>query len=165
MQLFTFYSGSADITLQVFRRAPHEAIDLISALLEYTPTQRLRAIEAMCHPFFDELRDPNTRLPDSRHPSNPARDLPNLFDFSHHGMLIYAHQRFMTNLYRTFNRPRAEQSIGPRACQSSSGGPWIGYRQLHADPARRDASPSRLIYSIFLCCHAERTNPYSNLGC
>lgn len=71
--------------LQVFRRAPHEAIDLISALLEYTPTQRLRAVEAMCHPFFDELRDPNTRLPDSRHPNNPDRDLPNLFDFSHHG--------------------------------------------------------------------------------
>ena len=82
MRHFPLYSSdSANITLQVFRRAPHEAIDLISALLEYTPTQRLRAIEAMCHPFFDELRDPNTRLPDSRHPSNPARDLPNLFDF------------------------------------------------------------------------------------
>lgn len=89
MRPFTLHSSdSANVTLQVFRRAPHEAIDLISALLEYTPTQRLRAIEAMCHPFFDELRDPNTRLPDSRHPSNPARDLPNLFDFSHHGMSI-----------------------------------------------------------------------------
>jgi glycogen synthase kinase 3 beta len=40
----------------------------------------------MCHPFFDELRDPNTRLPDSRHPNNPPRELPNLFDFSRHGM-------------------------------------------------------------------------------
>jgi glycogen synthase kinase 3 beta len=39
----------------------------------------------MCHPFFDELRDPNTRLPDSRHPGGAARDLPNLFDFSRHG--------------------------------------------------------------------------------
>lgn len=46
---------------KVFRRASNEAIDLISSLLEYTPTQRLSAIEAMCHPFFDELRDPNTR--------------------------------------------------------------------------------------------------------
>lgn len=76
--------------LQVFRRAPHEAIDLISALLEYTPTQRLRAVEAMCHPFFDELRDPNTRLPDSRHPNNPDRDLPNLFDFSRHGKFLFS---------------------------------------------------------------------------
>lgn len=74
---------------QVFRRAPHEAIDLISALLEYTPTQRLSAIEAMCHPFFDELRDPNTRLPDSRHANGSSRELPDLFDFSHHGMLSH----------------------------------------------------------------------------
>jgi glycogen synthase kinase 3 beta len=73
---------------KVFRRAPHESIDLITALLEYTPTQRLSAIEAMCHPFFDELRDPNTRLPDSRHPSNPPRDIPNLFDFSRHELSI-----------------------------------------------------------------------------
>ncbi|KAL1992951.1 hypothetical protein VTN49DRAFT_3708 [Thermomyces lanuginosus] len=73
---------------KVFRRAPQEAINLISALLEYTPTSRLRAIEAMCHPFFDELRDPNTRLPDSRHPQNAARDLPNLFDFSRHELSI-----------------------------------------------------------------------------
>ncbi|KAJ5092260.1 hypothetical protein NUU61_007130 [Penicillium alfredii] len=73
---------------KVFRKAPPEAIDLISALLEYTPTQRLSAIEAMCHPFFDELRDPNTRLPDSRHHNNPARELPNLFDFSRHELSI-----------------------------------------------------------------------------
>lgn len=72
---------------QVFRRAPHEAIDLISALLEYTPTQRLSAVEALCHPYFDELRDPNTRLPDSRHPNGSPRDLPDLFDFTHQGML------------------------------------------------------------------------------
>jgi glycogen synthase kinase 3 beta len=41
----------------------------------------------MVHPFFDELRDPNTRLPDSRHPNAPSRELPKLFDFTHHGML------------------------------------------------------------------------------
>jgi glycogen synthase kinase 3 beta len=39
----------------------------------------------MVHPFFDELRDPNTRLPDSRHTNSGSRELPNLFDFSHHG--------------------------------------------------------------------------------
>jgi len=42
----------------------------------------------MCHPFFDELRDPNTKLPDSRHPEAAPRDLPNLFDFSRHGMFF-----------------------------------------------------------------------------
>jgi glycogen synthase kinase 3 beta len=71
--------------MQVFRKADPNAIDLISRLLEYTPTQRLSAIDAMVHPFFDELRDPNTRLPDSRHANGGSKDLPNLFDFNHHG--------------------------------------------------------------------------------
>ncbi|KKY25550.1 putative glycogen synthase kinase [Phaeomoniella chlamydospora] len=73
---------------KVFRKAPENAIDLISALLEYTPPQRLSAIQAMCHPFFDELRDPNTKLPDSRHPNNAAKNLPNLFDFTRHELSI-----------------------------------------------------------------------------
>jgi glycogen synthase kinase 3 beta len=70
---------------QVFRKAAPDAIDLISKLLEYTPTQRLSAIEAMCHPFFDELRDPSTRFPDSRHAGGATKDMPALFDFSKHG--------------------------------------------------------------------------------
>ena len=70
---------------QVFRKADPSAIDLISKLLEYTPTQRLSAVDAMVHPFFDELRDPNTKLPDSRHANGGSRDLPTLFEFSHHG--------------------------------------------------------------------------------
>lgn len=67
---------------------------MISKLLEYTPTQRLSAIEAMVHPFFDELRDPNTRFPDSRHPNGAMKELPNLFDFTHHGRLFH-YNRFV----------------------------------------------------------------------
>jgi len=73
---------------KVFRKAPAEAIDLITKLLEYTPTQRLSAVEAMCHPFFDELRDPNTILPDSRNPGGPPRQLPKLFNFTRHELSI-----------------------------------------------------------------------------
>ncbi|RMZ86958.1 hypothetical protein DV736_g5819, partial [Chaetothyriales sp. CBS 134916] len=76
---------------KVFRKASAEAIDLISALLEYTPTQRLSAIDAMCQPFFDELRDPSTRLPDSRHAGGSSRELPSLFDFSRHELSIAPH--------------------------------------------------------------------------
>ena len=75
--------------IKVFRRAEPSAIDLISRLLEYTPTQRLSAIEAMVHPFFDDLRDPNTRLPDSRHANGTSKDLPELFNFDHHGKPKY----------------------------------------------------------------------------
>lgn len=70
---------------KVFRKADPAALDLIARLLEYTPTQRLSAIEAMVHPFFDEIRELQTKLPDSRHPNAPVRDLPALFNFSHHG--------------------------------------------------------------------------------
>lgn len=56
------------------KRVPTEAIDLISRLLQYSPNLRCAPLEACVHPFFDELRDPNTRLPNG-HP------LPVLFDF------------------------------------------------------------------------------------
>ncbi|KAK4548518.1 Glycogen synthase kinase 1 [Oleoguttula mirabilis] len=73
---------------KVFRKADPNAIDLISRLLEYTPTQRLSAVDAMVHPFFDELRDPSTRLPDSRHSNGAPKELPTLYDFSHHELSI-----------------------------------------------------------------------------
>ncbi|KAG0316643.1 regulator of ime2 [Dissophora globulifera] len=61
---------------KIFRsRTPQEALDLISHLLEYTPSKRLTPIEAMVHPFFDELRDPATKLPN-------GKDLPLLFNFT-----------------------------------------------------------------------------------
>lgn len=48
------------------RRVPADAIDLIGRLLVYSPVRRLDALPAMAHPFFDELRDPECRLPNKR---------------------------------------------------------------------------------------------------
>ncbi|KAH6684152.1 MIF4G like-domain-containing protein [Halenospora varia] len=59
----------------------YRAPELIFGATNYTTKI---AIDAMVHPFFDELRDPGTRLPDSRHPNGPIKDLPTLFDFSRH---------------------------------------------------------------------------------
>lgn len=73
---------------KVFRKADANAIDLISRLLEYTPTERQSSVDAMVHPFFDELRDPNTKLPDSRHGTGQLRDLPELFNFTRHELSI-----------------------------------------------------------------------------
>jgi len=58
-------------------------------LLEYTPTQRSSAIDAMAHKYFDELRKPETLFPDSRGTNKGPKPLPELFDFSHHGMITY----------------------------------------------------------------------------
>jgi glycogen synthase kinase 3 beta len=67
---------------KVFRpRTPADAIDLVSKLLEYTPDARLSSVEAMCHSFFDELRQEGMRMPN-------GKDLPKLFDFTREGMFI-----------------------------------------------------------------------------
>ncbi|PUZ36146.1 hypothetical protein GQ55_9G015500 [Panicum hallii var. hallii] len=56
------------------KKLPPEAVDLVSRFLQYSPNLRCTALEACMHPFFDELRDPSTRLPN-------GRPLPPLFNF------------------------------------------------------------------------------------
>ena len=51
------------------------AIDLIDKLLIYAPEKRLKACEALAHPFFDDLRKDNFKI------ENKKINL-NLFDFS-----------------------------------------------------------------------------------
>ncbi|XP_014277982.1 glycogen synthase kinase-3 beta isoform X5 [Halyomorpha halys] len=67
---------------KVFRaRTPPEAIELVSRLLEYTPSSRISPLQACAHPFFDELRDPTTCLP-------LGRPLPPLFNFTEQELSI-----------------------------------------------------------------------------
>ncbi|URE07708.1 shaggy-related protein kinase [Musa troglodytarum] len=67
---------------KLFRKwIPPEAVDLVSRLLQYSPNLRFTSLEACAHPFFDELRDPNTRLPNG----NP---LPPLFSFTTQGSAL-----------------------------------------------------------------------------
>ncbi|CCW69197.1 unnamed protein product [Phytomonas sp. Hart1] len=61
---------------EVFRYAhPPEAYNLLGKLLRYLPEQRLSSFEALCHPYFDELHEPTTRLPGNNELP------PNLFQF------------------------------------------------------------------------------------
>ena len=57
------------------KRLSPDALDLISHLLVYSPEARFTGLEACAHAYFDELRDPGTRLPN-------GRPLPPLFDFT-----------------------------------------------------------------------------------
>lgn len=59
---------------KVLKKVPSEAVDLASKLLVYNPSRRISALQALGHPFFDELRDPSTKLPD-------GQDLPPLFNW------------------------------------------------------------------------------------
>ena len=54
-------------------------MDLVGQLLEYTPTRRLAPLDACVHPYFDELRQPATRLPN-------GKSLPPMFNFSTAGI-------------------------------------------------------------------------------
>ncbi|KAL4588444.1 hypothetical protein LXL04_001334 [Taraxacum kok-saghyz] len=56
------------------KRLPPEAVDLVCRFFQYSPNLRCTALEACVHPFFDELRDPATRLPNNR-------PLPPIFNF------------------------------------------------------------------------------------
>ena len=73
---------SLGLIRQVFRaRTSPEAIDLVSRLLEYTPSARISPLQACAHSFFDELREAGTKLPN-------GRDLPQLFNFTEQELKI-----------------------------------------------------------------------------
>ena len=73
---FKFPQIKAHPWQKVFRaRTSPEAIDLVSRLLEYTPSARITPLQACAHTYFDELREPGTKLPS-------GRDLPPLFNFT-----------------------------------------------------------------------------------
>jgi serine/threonine protein kinase len=73
---FKFPQIKAHPWAKVFRsKTPADAIDLISKILVYNPERRLKPLEILLHPFFDELREQKTRLPN-------GNEMPELFDFS-----------------------------------------------------------------------------------
>lgn len=57
------------------RRACSLAVRLLSKLLQYVPSKRIRCWDALAEPYFDELREPDAEQP-NRQP------LPPLFNFS-----------------------------------------------------------------------------------
>ena len=54
---------------------PSDAVDFVAGLLTYSPQLRPGPLEGLLHPFFDELRDPQTRLLN-------GDPLPPLFNFT-----------------------------------------------------------------------------------
>mmetsp|Transcript_13710 Transcript_13710/g.33643 ORF Transcript_13710/g.33643 Transcript_13710/m.33643 type:complete len:349 (-) Transcript_13710:291-1337(-) len=103
---FKFPQIKAHPWSKVFRSKPAEAIDLISKLLQYTPDKRTTPLQACSHTFFDELRDPNTKLPNNR-------ALPALFDFTPEEM------RAGGDLMRKLIPPHASSATGGAAAAKS----------------------------------------------
>ena len=79
---FRFPQIRANPWQRVFRaRTPTEAVDLVSRLLEYSPSARLSPLVACAHSFFNELRQPECKLPN-------GRPLPPIFNFSEEELRI-----------------------------------------------------------------------------
>ncbi|KAJ1565147.1 regulator of ime2, partial [Cladochytrium tenue] len=86
---------------KVFRARPAvtaEAIDVLAGFLVYDPAKRRSAFETLALPFFDELREPGTRMPS-------GRELPPLFDFSEMELSI------RPDLNRAIIPPHAEAAL------------------------------------------------------
>ena len=104
---------------KVFRpRTAPEAIDLVGRLLEYTPEARLSAVEAMVHPFFDELRGPETKMPN-------GKEFPPLFDFTREGMSAVCcgvsgrvADRVLFSFCRAVGTPGPEPAVGTAALRA-----------------------------------------------
>ena len=59
--------------------------------------------------------DPNTRLPDSRHPNGAIRDLPELFNFTKHGMRCPGFRLLANNLELSIAPDLNSRLIPPHA--------------------------------------------------
>jgi serine/threonine protein kinase len=77
---------------KVFRnRAPADAIDFISKLLRYDPKSRIDPLDALAHPFFNELREPGAKLPN-------GKDLPGLFEFTEDEIRIMTERNTLSSI-------------------------------------------------------------------
>ncbi|PWA97677.1 shaggy-related protein kinase kappa [Artemisia annua] len=68
---------------KVFQKClPPEAVDLVCRFFQYSPNLWCTTVEACVHPFFDELRDPATCLPN-------GLPLPPFFNFKPQCKLVH----------------------------------------------------------------------------
>lgn len=76
---FKFPSIKEKSWKDVFKSSPQDvpevAISFVKSQLQYVPQYRTKALQALTHPFFDELRDPSTKLEN-------GKPLPPLFNFT-----------------------------------------------------------------------------------
>ncbi|KAA0194545.1 Glycogen synthase kinase-3 alpha, partial [Fasciolopsis buskii] len=100
---------------KVFRpRVPSDAVQLVSQLLDYTPSKRLKPLQAMMHVFFDELRMDETRLPNDR-------PLPPLFNFTPYELSMSDDLSKLTHVDRSSTAPgRTANPAGGAGADSGS---------------------------------------------
>ncbi|KAH8851661.1 Glycogen synthase kinase-3 alpha [Schistosoma japonicum] len=105
---FKFPQIKPHLWSKVFRpRVPSEAIQMVSQLLDYTPSKRLEPLDACLHCFFDELRQEETRLPNDR-------PLPPLFNLTPYEMTM------RDDMYKFLQPSRSSGGAGSGGTESSN---------------------------------------------
>lgn len=113
---------------KVFRpRTPPEAIDLVSHLLEYTPSSRINPMEACAHPFFNELRLPGGRMPN-------GRDFPPLFNFTPQELAI---RPSLQSILTPSHLGSSSSSSGSGGASSAAPGPSGQGQSSSAEPSNQ----------------------------
>ncbi|KAF0981641.1 hypothetical protein FDP41_012298 [Naegleria fowleri] len=77
----------------------NHAVDLITKLLQYDPKKRIPPMDALAHPFFDELRIPGVKLPNGK-PLPPS-------------LFVFSEQEF-----NMLQNPELKDLILPRSIQN-----------------------------------------------
>lgn len=117
---FRFPQIKAHPWQKVFRsRTPPESVELVSKLLEYTPTARMTPLQACAHKFFDELREPGTKLPNNR-------ELPPLFNFTPHELKINPSLNHILIPPHIREGNTSTSTQGPASSSSTTGGNGSG---------------------------------------
>lgn len=89
---------------------PEEAIDLVTCLLRYDPTKRLTAFDALAHPFFDALRDPETSIVTGSH-----KPPPNIHNWTADELTMMAQRRLANRLIPPYVAMQMSESALRRA--------------------------------------------------
>lgn len=118
---------------KVFRnKAPEAAVDLVSRFLVYRPNERMSPFEALTHPFFDELRDPNARLPN-------GKPFPSLFNFVTKELIMLDAFNLVEKIFpQTMWADARKQMAAAKAQEPNTVIPI----QLYPLPMRREKEPA-----------------------
>ncbi|CEG71532.1 Putative Likely protein kinase [Rhizopus microsporus] len=106
---------------KIFTTATVEFFFFFFFFFFFHPQQRITPIEALCHPFFDPIRDPNTRLPD-------GKSLPPVLNFTREELSI------RPDLIRRLVPPHAEPELLSRGIDIHNFEP-IPLEQLKISPS------------------------------
>ena len=135
---FKFPQIKAHPWARVFKsKATPEAIDLMGKLLQYTPDKRVTPMHACAHTLFDELRDPNTRLPNQRPVCLCLSVHTNINTCTRMHAYIQTHTRTHAHTYTataTFRLHAGRGARGGRSDAQAPAGRFLGCRRRPLRP-------------------------------